>query len=251
MDRKYLAVVGLALLVGLSGCLGLFGGASEERLCENETYDYKTDANATFTVATNNTYKAVYDVDGQRTIELYETNAINNERPLNVRAVEFRAPDGTVYGCEDIEVEQKNSRTVVTLPAENGQFAYTAGGQPKRFSTHTFVDGSYEVVLPEDRKVRGPLIGSIRPSGHEVTTRNDRVHVTWESVDTRRVAVRYYLQRDVYLLLGVIGVAGAAALGGLAYYYRKIERLRRRREEAGLDVDIDDDDRRDPPPGMG
>jgi hypothetical protein len=39
--------------------------------------------------------------------------------------------------------------------------------------------------------------------------------------------------------------------GGALYYYLQIRETVKRREEVGLDIDIEDDDGRDPPPGMG
>ena len=47
-------------------------------------------------------------------------------------------------------------------------------------------------------------------------------------------------------MLTVVGV------GGAFYYKRRIDELRRQREELGLDVDTEDNEfRDDPPPGMG
>ncbi|WP_293028431.1 DUF5803 family protein, partial [Natronococcus sp.] len=41
-------------------------------------------------------------------------------------------------------------------------------------------------------------------------------------------------------------------LGGaaMAYYYRKVQKLKEQREEMGLDVELDDDSDDGPPPGM-
>jgi hypothetical protein len=71
-------------------------------------------------------------------------------------------------------------------------------------------------------------------------------------VTSDSVAVRYYLQRDLYIFGGAAAGLFAAGVVGTLYYRRQIEELRKRREEMGIDVDTDDDDFGDgPPPGMG
>jgi uncharacterized protein HemX len=62
--------------------------------------------------------------------------------------------------------------------------------------------------------------------------------------------VRYYLQRDLYLFGGLLALMLVVGAGGAGYYYLQIRETVRRREEVGLDVDVEDD-RDDPPPGMG
>lgn len=253
MNRRALGFVVLASLVALSGCMGAFGGIPDEQLCEDRGYDWETSAVATYQVTTKGDYETVYNMSGQKTIELYREDGLGNKHPVQIRAVKFRYPDGTTVDCKDIDVETTRRKTIVTLPAEEGQFAYVAPSSPKRFTTRKFVEGSHEVVLPEDREVENMLFGSVKPSGYE-TSRDEagRLHITWEEVNSQRVVVQYYLQRDVYLLTGLVLVAGILTAAGMGYYYRLIERLRRRREEAGLDLDqdIDDDSDRGPPPGM-
>jgi nitrate reductase gamma subunit len=56
------------------------------------------------------------------------------------------------------------------------------------------------------------------------------------------VSVRYYLQRDLYIFGGLLGLIIVVGIGGLLYRRRQIERLRKQRTEMGLDVDTDDDD---------
>lgn len=253
MNRKLLHAAALALVVVTAGCTGgLFGGVSEEQLCEDQSYDWNTSAAATYNVTTGGEYHAVYEVNNSSTLELYQTDGLGNDQPLQIRSVQFVAEDGTTYDCEDIEVETSRRRTTVELPAENGTFAYTTSSTPKRFTTRTFVDGSHEVVLPEDREVSNPLFGNVQPQGYEVNRSGDRLRIHWEEVDSESMVVQYYLERDVTLFFGLIAVAGLAAVGGLLYYYRLVRGLQRRREEAGLDVDVEDDEFDDgPPPGMG
>ncbi|PSP75834.1 hypothetical protein BRC81_14245 [Halobacteriales archaeon QS_1_68_20] len=243
--------MGVVLVVVTSGCLGAFGGVSQERLCEEADYDWNKTANATYRVSDDNTYQAVYEVNNTSSMELHTRDGLGNDDPLEISSVKFRAEDGTVYDCEDIDVETTRHETIVEFPEENGQFAYTAESPPKRFGTQRFVDGSHEVILPPDREISNPIFGSVQPSGYDVSRPGDQVHIRWDDADGRRISVQYYLKRDIPLFFGIVTVAGIAALAGIAYYYRLVRGLERRREEAGLDVDVDDDDRRDPPPGMG
>lgn len=249
--RKYLAVAGLVALVALSGCMGALGGGgiSEDRLCQGADYDFSADANATYTVRTNGTYQAVYDVDGREEFRLYRTDGLGGEQPLQISAVKFRAEDGTVYDCEDIEVEVDGDRTVVTLPATEGTFAYTARSPSKQFNTRRFVNGTHEVILPAERSSDLPLFARVQPGGYDRTEVDDRERLRWESPEAERISVQYYMERDLLVLAGIIGVAAVVAAGGLGYYYLRIRRLKQRREEAGLDVDVEDDGD-DPPPGL-
>ena len=251
MNRKLLQVALLATLVGTAGCTGLFGGISDEQLCADRTYDWNTDAAATYNVTTGGEYRALYELENQSTIELYRTDGIGNDRPLQISSVQFRTPDGTVYDCEDIDVSTSRRRTTVELPAEEGTLAYTSSSTPKRFTSRTYTNESHEVILPPDREVGNPLFGNVQPGDYDVDRSGDRIRIQWDGVESESVLVQYYLERDLALfgglvLLAVLG-AGAAAL----YYYRLIRGLERQREEAGLDVDVDDDEfDDDPPPGM-
>lgn len=254
MNRTLLHAVGLAAVLVTAGCTGgPFGGVSEEKLCESQSYDWNTSAAATYNVTTGGEYHAVYDVNNTSTFELYRTDGLGNDQPLQISSVQFVAANGTEYGCEDIEVSTSRRRTTVKLPAENGQFAYTSSSTPKHFTTRTFVNGSHEVVLPPQREVSNPLFGNIQPKPDDVVRNSDdRLTLRWSGVDAETIVVQYYLRRDVPLFFGLVTVAGLAAVAGIVYYYRLIRGLRRKREEAGLDVDVEDDEFDDgPPPGMG
>ena len=80
---------------------------------------------------------------------------------------------------------------------------------------------------------------------------DDRVHLTWEELDTSVLVVRWYLDRDLWLFGGMAAIAILVGLVGAAYYYRQVQQAKKRRQSEGLDVDVGDDDGRDPPPGMG
>lgn len=249
MNRRLLAVLSLVALLFLAGCAGFGSVTSEEGLEEDADYDWDTDADATIEV-TDGEYEAVYTVEDRETVRLHQSTRYGDDNPIDVRAVQFRYPDGTVVGMDEIEVEETRSEVYVHLPAENGQLAFTSDSQTRNFATDTFVDGSYEVILPPGYRVDNFVLANIRPGGHETEVVDDQVHITWDEMDADAISVRYYLERDVYLFGGLIVVASIGAAIAGAYVYRQIQELQRQREEAGLDVDIEDDDG-GPPPGMG
>lgn len=275
--RLVLATVGLAALVGLAGCSTLFGGGGVDpgALSKDADYDWETDADAYLEVNRDN-YTSVYNASAKTTgndtaIAVYTHDTLGMEVPLEVAALQFRYRNGTVLRYEEggnlvadypngttgvdvpdgrIGVATGQRRTKIRLPTTDGQVAFTAPKNGKRVSTPTFVEGSYVVVLPANTDVRVPLLGSTRPGGASVATRDGRVHIRWESVGGPSVSVRYYLIRDL-LLFGGIG-AGLVVLGvlGAGYFLLQIRETVRKREEVGLDVEVEDDDR-EPPPGFG
>ncbi len=246
--REFLAAGGAVGAVAVAGCAGFGSLTSEDGLSEETEYDWETDANATIEI-TDGEYQAVYTIEDQSTMRLYQSTRYGDDNPIDVRAVQFRHPDGTVVGAEEIEVEETRSEVNVTFPAEEGQFAFTSDSQSRNFATETFSDGSYEVILPPGYRVDNFVIGNVRPGGSETEIIDDQTHIRWEEMDASAISVRYYLERDVYLFGGLIVVASIGAAIAGAYVYRQMEELRRRREEMGLDVDVEDDDSK-PPPGM-
>ncbi|ESP88061.1 DUF5803 family protein [Candidatus Halobonum tyrrellensis] len=262
--NRVLAVVALVGLLGLSGCLGLFGGGSVgddrlDRAPAGDDYAWNASVDAHITVLSDATFEAVYRVNGSEAT-LYRPDGLGGRTPLDVRAVRYQYPNGTVINGSTLAarggVTQNRDEVTVTLPAdvEGGRLAFTAGSTPKRFSLPTYVDGSYEVVLPPGRDVSLPVFGQISPGDYDTPVRTDdrdRVHITWGDVTADSVTVQFYQPGDLRILGGLVALAGVVGVGGLLYYRRQIERLRRLREEHGLDVDTDDDDRQGPPPGMG
>jgi hypothetical protein len=273
MNRRLLAVLALLVLVGLTGCTTLLGddAADPEALSADAEYEYDTDRDAFITVHRGN-YTAVYNVSakvtgGNGTMELYRTNALTIENPLEVRALQFRYTNGTLVRYADGEavvrredgtetptdalaVNTTRQRTIVKLPAEEGQLAYTTPKSGKEIAVYTPVHGSYEVALPPGRDASVPLLSRTRPPNDERVVIDDRVHLRWNSVETSVLTVRWYLDRDLWLFGGLAAIAGLVGVVGAGYYYRSIQRAERRRDQEGLDVDTGDDDREGPPPGM-
>lgn len=263
MNRRLLLCgLALALLAVTSGCLGIgTGDVPAERIDAAPQSPYAWDAETTvrITIQENAKFRAVYEMNESQ-IELYRRDGFGGQNPLPVEAVRYRYPNGTVINGSEIRdrggaVRQTSSATVVELPEDappngGGELAFTSVGSPKRFSLPTYVEGSYEVVLPPNRRVDFPLFGSVSPPSDGREMVEGRVHIRWENVTAETVVVQYYLQRDLYIFGGVLAVLTVVGLGGLFYYRRQIESLKEKRQELGLDVEEDDDFDRGPPPGM-
>lgn len=262
MNRRYLLPLALVLLVVTSGCLGFFGSQSisDDRLDEDppSPYVWDSDVNAHITITENARFQAVYRLN-QSSIELFRRDGFGGRNAIPVSAVRYRYPNGTVITGTEIRarggaVDRSRSRVSITLPsgAEGGKLAFTSASTPKRFSLPAYVNGSYAVVLPPNRRVDVFPFGKVNPGGYTVEPDGDQRVIRWESVETETISVQFYLQRDLYIFGGAAVVLAIVAVAGLFYYKRRIEALRRQREELGLDVDTEDDEfRDDPPPGMG
>lgn len=272
--RRHLVVVGLVALVGLSGCSTLLGGGgSAGALSKDADYRWDADADAYIEINEGN-YTAVYNASTKTTgnetaIAVYGHDTLGSEQPIGVAALQFRYRNGTVLRYREggdivavhpngttvdvpddrMGVNRGQHRTKIRLPTTEGQVAFTKSKNGKQISTPTFVEGTYVVVLPPDTDVRVPLLGSTNPGGASVSTVDGRVRVRWEEVSGSGVSVRYYLDRDLLIFGGLaVGLLVLGVAGGV-YYLLQIRETIRRREEVGLDVDIDDDDR-EPPPGF-
>lgn len=278
--RRAAALLLLGVLAVTSGCTTLFGPGSPDpnELSADQEYRWNTSFDASIRVNKNN-YTVVLDVANKTTgeapnesespggtIELYQRDALGTEQPLSLRAVKFRYPNGSTIAFEDgdpvlilpngterntsaLTVERTRKRTVVSLPAEEGKLAYTTPKNGKQVTTPTFVEGSYQVVIPEDTSVGIPLLARVRPGGATMTTIDNRVHIRWESIKGPSLVVRYYLERDILIFGSMVALLVTVGIGGTVYYLLQIRELVKRREEVGLDIDVSDDDS-GPPPGM-
>ena len=268
-SRSLLPVAALVGLVLLSGCAGLFGDGSvpDEQLAEDPAgaseYDWTAEPDVHMVVTENARFRAVYRINrsAQNSVQLFRRGPFGGRSPIPVSALRYRYPNGTVLDGTEFEsrgggVERTRDEVNISLPAqggtEAGQLAFSSSSTPKQFTLPVFIEGSYEVVLPENRRVGVPPFGSVSPGGSEtIRTAEDLTVVQWDEVTSDSIAVRFYLERDLYAFGGLAVIGLIAGGGGLLYYRRQITRLREQREEMGLDVDVDDDDSRRPPPGMG
>lgn len=241
MDRRLLAAGALCLLLVAAGCASLGPGSGEvdrERLAENATYDWDTSADVTINV-TGDHYHAVYRVENRSTLAFSRFERLNDRSPLDLGAIAFRYPNGTVVRAAAMSAEQNDTHVAVTLPAAEGRFAYRVPMRGKELHVATAASGSYEVVLPPDTRVRYPLLGRVEPGGYETSLEGERVHVRWTELTADRLVVRYYLVRDLWLFAGIVAVGAVGAVVGLAYFWRQLRGLRARRDS----VDVERDER--------
>ena len=234
--RRTLAVLALVGLVVLAGCTG--STVDQDALEEPATYDWDTDAAVTVTVE-DASYKAVYTLDDESEIRLSLHDELAGTQPVPISAVKFRYENGTVVNASALTVEEVDEHTVVTFPANEGQFAYTSRSGPRSLTVPVVTNRSHEVVLPAGMRIAFPVFGGADPGGFEKTLRNDTVHLTWSSVEADRIMVDYYYERDLLLYGGLIGALLLVALLGVAYYRAQIRRLAEQRAAAGLEVDED------------
>jgi hypothetical protein len=261
MERRYLALGLVVALAALSGCTGLFGASEvdEARLNENATYDWDTEADATI-LLNRTSYEAVYELEENETFTIYMRDDLGREENVQIRGLRFRYPNGTVVSAANstLSANQTGRQTTIRLPGNGtGQVAYTAERNGQTFVTPTYINNqTYAVTLQQGARVGVPLLSDVRPGGYETerVESTDRVTVTWnEPVTTRTLRVRYYLQRDLYIFGAVAVISTIIGTVGTAYYWRQLQEVRRRRKEAGIDIETeDDDDPRDrgPPPGQ-
>lgn len=237
--RLVLAIAGLGLLLVLSGCFGLGGATSEERLAEDADYDWDTDAAATFDLSSGS-YTAVLELEEVDELRVYQSTRYGTEHPVGVRAIQFRYENGTVVNSSEIGVRDTRNSVYVTPPEPNGTLAYTASKQSNEFRTPVLVEGDWKVILPEDHRAGNIVLGTIRPGGSSSEMIDDRVHITWDELSSGTVRVNHYLARDLYLFAGLVLSAVVAGAIGVGYVYRQIQSLRRQRADLGLDFDADE-----------
>lgn len=272
MTRRGTALIALVLLILLAGCTTILGPdpADPEALSTEATYTYDSDTDA-FIVIDREQYTAVYNVSARVTgdetsMTFHRTDMLTIERPLELEALQFRYPNGTMVKYIDgnptkvyedgsteqvdtFEVDTTRQRTIVELPADEGQIAFTTPKTGKQIMVHTPVHGSYQVALPPNTDAAIPLLSQVQPSNDDRSAEGDRVHLHWDEITTDVLVIRWYLDRDLWLFGGLAGGLTILGIGGVIYYYRQIQRAQERREQYGFDVD-QDDDRDPPPPGM-
>lgn len=257
MKRRRLALLAVAVAVLLSGC-GFFGGGEidEGDLLGDREYDWDSNATATFDLSdSSDSYTAVIDIEDRETLEVYQEARLRSDQPIGINDLQFQFANGTVVNATHpgLTAFRGSDETEIELPADNGTVAFTSGRSGKTWSTPAYVDGSYEVNLPEDTDVGIPLLSQVSPNADESETKDDQTTLYWEEVDEGdSITVRYYLIRDLYIFGTLLAIALSLGVGGITYYYRQIKRAKSKREEVGLDVEEEetgaDDD--GPPPGM-
>lgn len=231
--RRLLAVLALAGLIGLAGCMG--GGVIDEAaLAEPASYEWNTSADASVNV-TDGQYHAVLSMDKQTNVSLFGPGEFGGEAPLRVQAVQYRYPNGTIVNASAIEVTEVGDRTVITVPTAGGHLAYTAQVRSGDLFLPVVVNGSYAVTLPPGSSVGAPIIGGATPGGYDVDRSDDRLTLRWENPDRELITVDYYQERNLYIFAALLGVTGLFAGAGFLYFRAQIRALAARRGEVGPD----------------
>lgn len=256
MRRRGLVLGVVLVLAALSGCTTLLGPGepNQQALNERANYTWDTSVNASIAVE-KNSFAGVYSVENRSELEVYRTDALGQDSHLEISALQYRYPNGTVVDANSsaLSVSQTRERTIIDVPnGTAGYVAFTAPRQGKRFTTPVFVEGSTNVTLPPGTRVGVPLLSQVSPAADERSVTDDRMTLVYEDVSTQSISVRYYLQRDLLIFGSIFGGAIVLGVGGTLYYWRQIQTLKRRREETAIDIDTEDDDFGDdgPPPGM-
>jgi hypothetical protein len=269
--RRLLAVVGLIVLVFMSGC-SLFGGGeiSESELTKEANYTWETGVNASYNVTTepllsfsSDEYKAVIAVENQSTVSIHRESLFRGDQPIGIESLQFRFPNETVVNAshQNLTAVEQSGETEIRLPASNGTVGYTAewggasglGSGPRTWRVQTPVEGSHRVIMPDGARTSIPLLSAVNPGGYDSTVEDDRTRLQWEELGSGSITVRYYLARDLFLFAGLFVLALVVGVGGIGYYYRQIRNAREKRQEVGLDVEEEDDDDfgdDGPPPGV-
>ncbi|WP_408959152.1 DUF5803 family protein [Natrinema sp. 74] len=255
MNRRFvLATLAVVLLTMGAGCSAFSGGISDEQLDREANYSDVRDSDADVAIAledgnliSGGEFRAVYDLNGTRKLELSRSSLFNDE-PLNVYGVRYWYPNGTELNGSELEVKQGRSATTIAVPNENGTLAFSGKAGRKTFSLPAYVGGSYEITLPENHRTTNFLFGEVSPNGAEREIVDGQERLSWEQIEAdRTISLRYYLARDIPLFLGLIGTTVLLGGLGIGYYYRQVKRLQKQREEFGIDVNTDDDSDGGPP----
>jgi hypothetical protein len=253
MRRRVLALGAVLALALVGGCLGPTD-IPEEQLADDASYDWTHDADAAYTLS-RSSYSAVFNVSNRSTLSVFDRDALGVEAPVDLSALRYRFGNGTVVApnaTANLSATLEQRRTVITLPSEGGQVAYTASRSGKQFTTPVVVPGTQQITLTPGARVGVPLLSQVRPGDHETSVTDDRMTITWTQVEDGALTVHYYLQRDLLLFSALVFIVAVVGVGGLVYYFRQLRRLESAREEIGLDVETEDDDLGNdgPPPGM-
>lgn len=234
--RRVAGAFCLCLLLISAGCATIGpGSVDRDALDSAVTYDWNTTADATV-ILEKDRYVAVYRLTDQESVELFRPQRLNDRTPVDPIGPDFRYPNGTVVNLTASAVSRDNDATVVSLPAPNGTLAFAAKRDGKEIRLPRLVNGSYEIILPHEGRVKYPLLGRVIPGGYDSSRGpDDRVHLWWDRPDRDRILVDYYLVWDFRLLAGLLGISAVAILLMTGHYLLTIRKLRRKREAVDVE----------------
>lgn len=255
MSRRFaLAVAVVALLAVSAGCLTYVndgGDVANETLDADppQAYDFATDRDAVINLSTGTQYTVVYNVSGVDEIRFYRQTPYAGDQPFEFESFRYQYPDGEVINGTEFrarggEVDRTPDETWVRFAPEmeGGRMAISAAGSPRRFTTRTYVEGSYAVTLPPGFSTDVPVVGHVSPRSHTIETVDGRDRITWDSVTSGSVVVQSYRETDLVVFGVILVIAAVAAVIGTVYFRRQLTELRERRREMGLGVSDDDEE---------
>jgi|GEM_PF-177818 len=267
--RRVAATLAVVALLLLTGCIGQFGvGISNDELDQNRSYSWEE--NATIeewpehvavqieisqsgllgSILGQEEYHAIYT--GNRTQLTLSERGFTRPHAVDIRAVRYQYPNGTIVGPEAIDVSQSARRTRVVLPEGPGRFAFTGDRRNKEVHVPAVADGNYTLTLPANYRVGDLVLSDVSPGGYDTESVDGKQRIRWSGVDDGdELLVRFYHERDWYIFYGMIAVLSLVGVGVFLYYRRQIREIQRWRAAQGLDLDLDDDEEDRPPPGMG
>lgn len=268
--RRRLVIVGcLVFLIASAGCTSMLGvdgnpgqssglglglGLGGEKPTNNANgngstqYTWNTSADATLTLDTDQ-YRSVYKLD-QRKLTVYTHGSFGQEQSVELKAVKYRYPNGTVIALDEkksFNIDKSRKRTTIHVPNSNGSVAFVTEKSGRSISVPVFLepgklDGpSYEIILPPNTGVSVPFLSSIHPGGYETKSIDGRIHVTWESVESKSISARYYLNQDLLIFSSIASLLIVIGLIGAVYYLVQIRKLAQLRKNVGFDIDAKDD----------
>ncbi len=229
----------IAFLAVLAGCIGPFASSDipADELDKEANYTWDSDADVTIDIE-GSVYRAVYSLDGETTFEL-STRSRRGSSPVDIEAVRYRFPNGTMLTGSQLDISQSSSRTTIEVPDGNGTLAFTAETSSNRAVIHGLAAGSYRVDLPEGHRVGNFFLSAVSPSGYESELEGDTQVLYWDENDDD-IYLDYYLSRDHYLFYGFLLSSGLVMAGGFVYYRRKINALARKRRRLSQRIETDE-----------
>lgn len=253
--RLLLGTLAVVALAALAGCSMFFGGISDEELDREADYEDLLDHDEDVVIDVESggwlgsgEFRAVYDLEDTDSISLSRSQ-LYRDQAIDIHGVRYWYPNGTKVTGSELDVDQGRSSTDVVVPNGNGTLAFSGEASSRSLTLPAVVEGSYNVTLPSGHRTSLFLFGDVNPSGYDRTVENDRERLVWDDLDST-LSIRHYQTRDVPIFFGIVLLVGGVGTAAITRTYRHVQRLREKREELGLDVELDDDDERRPPPGF-
>jgi len=239
MNRKFLGMTMLVVMLALAGCLSMGGPVDSDRLdrAPPAPYHWTTEAAVHATVQADDRVQVVVQ-PSEEELRLAFDDEVAGERSVPIGAVRAQLTNGTILTGSQLRdagatiTETREATTIqVASDTEITAVGFTMDSRRNQLLLPPIRGGTHVVVLPAGRQVELPIIGQVRPRADTASLLgDDRVELRWDDLSSRSIVIRYYQDRDLVLFGGLIATAGAVLIGGLVYFRREVLQLQRRRE---------------------